>query len=62
MKELLEEITKIQTEKKGEEANCMVSSGQVEQALKKLTDLRLEEALGADVISSISDPQGAQIK
>lgn len=62
MKELLEEVTKIQAEKKGEDVNCLISSSQVEQALKKLTDLKLEESLGADLISSISDPQGTQIK
>nr|XP_015838591.1 PREDICTED: dynactin subunit 2 [Tribolium castaneum] len=62
MKELMEEITKIQAEKKGDDANCLVSSSQVEQALKKLTDLKLEESLGAEVVSSISDPQGTQIK
>lgn len=62
MKELLEEVTKIQSEKKGEEANCLVTGQQVEQALKKLTDLKLEETLGTDIVSSLSDPQGAQIK
>ncbi|KAJ3655673.1 hypothetical protein Zmor_014794 [Zophobas morio] len=62
MKELLEEITKLKNEKTDEEPNCQVSSNQIEQALKKLTDLKLEEALGSEVISSISDPQGTQIK
>ena len=62
MKELLEEITKLKNEKTDEEPNCQVSSNQIEQALKKLTDLKLEEALGSEVVSSISDPQGTQIK
>ena len=62
MKELLEEITKLKNEKTDEEPNCQVSSNQIEQALKKLTDLKLEEALGSEVISSIYDPQGTQIK
>ncbi|RZC32162.1 dynactin subunit 2, partial [Asbolus verrucosus] len=62
MKELLEEVTKLQNDKNGEETSCLITSNQVEQGLKKLTDLKLEESLGADVISSISDPQGTQIK
>lgn len=62
MSELLEEVNNIKKDKKGEEVNCLVSEEQVEQALKKLADLRLEEQLGAEVISSIMDPQGAQIK
>lgn len=62
MNELLEEVNKIKTKKEGEASSCLVSGEQVETALKKLADLRLEETLGANVISSITDPQGAQIK
>ncbi|KAF2903638.1 hypothetical protein ILUMI_02545 [Ignelater luminosus] len=62
MKELLEEVNKIKNDKKGEEANCLVSGEQVQEALNKLLDLRLEESLGAEVVSSITDPQGAQLK
>lgn len=62
MKELLEEINKIKTEKNDDESTCLVSQKQVEEALKKLADLRLEETLGVDVISSLTDPQGALMK
>lgn len=64
MQELFEEVEKARKEVKGEceEAGCLVTGEQVEQALKKLSDLRLEEALGAEVVSSIMDPEGAQLK
>lgn len=62
MSELLDEVNKIKNERKSENVDTLLSEKQVEDALKKLTDLRLEETLGADVISSIMDPQGAQIK
>lgn len=62
MSELLEEIKKIQVKRDEKDINCLVSSEQVEQSLKKLADLKLEDSLGADVVSSITDPQGAQIK
>ncbi|XP_018565584.1 dynactin subunit 2 [Anoplophora glabripennis] len=62
MKELLEEISEAQKNKNGEEMNCLVSTQQVEHSLKTLADLKLEEELGEEIISKISDPQGAQIK
>lgn len=61
MKELLEEVNEIEKQK-DEDVNCLITSQQVEEGLKKLNDLRLEESLGADLISSITDPQGAQLK
>lgn len=61
MKELLEEINETKDKNK-EEINCLVSTQQVEQSLKTLADLKLEEQLGEEIISKISDPQGAQIK
>lgn len=62
MQELLEEIGTIKKDKKNDENSCVVSETQVGDALKKLADLRLEETLGAEVITSIMDPQGSQIK
>ncbi|KRT78149.1 hypothetical protein AMK59_8100 [Oryctes borbonicus] len=62
MSELLDEVKKIQLQKDEKDVNCLVTAEQVEQALKKLADLKLEDSLGADVVSSITDPQGAQVK
>lgn len=64
MKELFEEVNSIKegAKKSGQDVDCLVSKEQVEEALKKLSDLRLEETLGADVVSSITDPEGAQLK
>lgn len=63
MKELFEEVNQIKSQKKESDVNsCLVTGEQVEQALKKLSDLRLEETLGADVISSITNPEGTQLK
>ncbi|KAK4875442.1 hypothetical protein RN001_011864 [Aquatica leii] len=61
MKELFEEVNKLKNEKNVDN-NCLVTGEQVQQALEKLTDLKLEESLGGDLISSIIDPQGAQMK
>ncbi|KAJ8917754.1 hypothetical protein NQ315_005205 [Exocentrus adspersus] len=61
MKELLEEINEA-TKTKEKEVDCLVSTQQVEQSLKTLADLKLEEQLGEEIISKMSDPQGAQIK
>lgn len=60
--EVMEEANKIKSEKKGEDANFLVTTEQVQQALKKLSDIRLEETLGANIMSSIADPEGVQIK
>lgn len=62
MKELLEEVAKIQSEKKDEEISGMVTTAQIEQALWKLNDLKLQESLGVDVMANLSDPEGTQIK
>ncbi|KAJ8985996.1 hypothetical protein NQ317_013880, partial [Molorchus minor] len=62
MKELLEEISELKNSKNEEEINCLVSTEQVEQSLKMLADLKLEETLGEEVVSQISNPQGAQIQ
>ncbi|XP_071050004.1 dynactin subunit 2 [Onthophagus taurus] len=60
MSELLEEINQVKNEKK--EDSCIVNGKQIELNLKKLKDLKLEQSLGADITSSIMDPQGDQIK
>lgn len=62
MKELLEEINETKKNKNEEEINCLISTQQVEQSLRTLADLKLEEELGEEIISKISDPQGAQLK
>lgn len=62
MKELLEEITSLKDNKKDEASNCLISTQQVEESLKKLTDLKLESTLGPDLVSKLADPQGAQLK
>ncbi|KAJ8966978.1 hypothetical protein NQ314_003201 [Rhamnusium bicolor] len=62
MKELLEVINDIKKNKKEEEVNCLVSTQQVEQSLKTLADLKLEDTLGEEIVSRISNPQGTQVK
>ncbi|XP_056647582.1 dynactin subunit 2 [Diorhabda sublineata] len=62
LKEVLEEVNKLKNGKKEESENCLVSSQKVEQALKQLADLKLENTLGEELIQKISDPQGVQIK
>lgn len=62
MKELLEEVHEIQKNKKGEDTSCLISTEKVEQALRKLADLKLEETLGEEIISKMTDPQATQIK
>lgn len=62
MKELLEEINSLSKEKSEDDQGCLVPTDQVEQSLKLLADLKLEESLGGEIISKLSDPEGAQIK
>lgn len=62
MKELLEEISEIQKNKTSEDLTCLVPTEKVEQSLKKLADIKLEETLGEEVIQKLSDPQGIQFK
>lgn len=62
MKELLEEINQIQMNKSTDDPSCLVSTDKVEQSLKKLADLKLEQSLGEEVVQKLSDPQGIQIK
>ncbi|XP_050310118.1 dynactin subunit 2 [Anthonomus grandis grandis] len=62
MNELLEEVNDLNKGKEGDALNCLVPTEQVEQSLKLLADLKLEESLGEELIAKISDPEGAQIK
>lgn len=63
MKELFEEVNSIKEgAKTSESADCLITKEQIEESLKKLSDLRLEETLGADIVSSITDPEGTQLK
>lgn len=62
MKEVLEEVNKFKNVKKDEGDNCLLSSQKIEQALKQLADLKLEDTLGEEIMQKISDPQGAQLK
>lgn len=63
MKELFEEVNAIKdSAKESEELNCLVTKEQVEESLKKLCDLKLEETLGVDIVSTITDPEGTQLK
>lgn len=64
MRELMEEVDKVKNVKDGTmpEDVCLVSEKQVQDSMKKLADLRLEETLGSNAVSSMNDPQGKEIK
>ncbi|XP_076265791.1 dynactin subunit 2 [Rhynchophorus ferrugineus] len=62
MKELLEEMNTLSKEKSEDDQGCLIPTDQVEQSLKLLADLKLEESLGGEIISKLSDPEGTQIK
>ncbi|XP_066260880.1 dynactin subunit 2 [Euwallacea similis] len=62
IKELLEEVNNLGKAKEDEKLDCLVPTDQVEQSLKLLADLKLEETLGEELIAKISDPEGTQIK
>ncbi|XP_066145248.1 dynactin subunit 2 [Euwallacea fornicatus] len=62
IKELLEEVNNLGKSKEDGILDCLVPTDQVEQSLKLLTDLKLEETLGEELIAKISDPEGTQIK
>ncbi|CAG9865452.1 unnamed protein product [Phyllotreta striolata] len=63
MKEVLEEINELKAGK-NEKANenCAVSSQKIEQSIKQLADLKLEDTLGEQIVQKLSDPEGTQIK
>ncbi|KAL1494229.1 hypothetical protein ABEB36_009855 [Hypothenemus hampei] len=62
MKELLEEVNNLSKITEGEKLDCLIPTDQVEQSLKLLADLKLQETLGEELIGKLSDPQGTQIK
>lgn len=63
MKELFEEVNAIKDiGKESDTSSCLVTKEQVEESLKKLSDLKLEETLGVDIVRSITDPEGTQLK
>lgn len=62
MKELLEDVNNLNKDNDDKKLDCLVPTEQVEQSLKLLADLKLEETLGEELIAKISDPEGAQIK
>nr|CAH7758282.1 unnamed protein product [Callosobruchus chinensis] len=57
MRELLVQVKELEKNKKADDANCVVSTTKVEQALKQLADLKLEETLGEEIVAQISDPR-----
>ncbi|GLV35925.1 Dynactin 2 p50 subunit [Carabus blaptoides fortunei] len=63
MKELLEEVSELKSsdETSEQQSSCLVTNTQVDQSLKQLYDLRLEDALGSEIIGNLTDPQGIQI-
>lgn len=63
MKELLEEVNCIKTtnKEKSNFVDCLVTKEQVEESLKKLNDLKLEETLGVNIVSDITNPEGTQL-
>lgn len=49
-------------EKNLENTSSVLLSSQVEEVQKQLTELRLEESLGAELITDLADPQGSQLR
>jgi len=66
MKELLEEITQLKEmakdEKDLEKLSSLLLSSHVEVAQKQLAEVRLEETLGSELMTSLADPQGSQLR
>jgi hypothetical protein len=42
--------------------SSVLLSSQVEVAKKQLAEVRLEETLGTEVMASLADPQGSQLR
>lgn len=65
MKELIEEVAQlkeaVKDEKNLEQTSSVLLSSQVDDAQKQLSELRLEETLGSEIITNLADPQGAQL-
>jgi hypothetical protein len=52
----------VKDEKNLESTSSVLLSSQVEEAKKQLTDLRLQEILGSELITNLADPQGSQLR
>ncbi|KOX71404.1 putative dynactin subunit 2 [Melipona quadrifasciata] len=63
IKELYEEINELKEKSKEEEVKSVADIiSQVQLLEKQLDSLKLEECLGADLVASLSDPQGTRMK
>ncbi|XP_053987382.1 dynactin subunit 2 [Hylaeus volcanicus] len=64
IKELYEEVNELKekTEGEKEEKSIIDIISQVQDLSKQLDSLKLEECLGADVVATLSDPQGTKLK
>lgn len=63
IKELYEEVNDLQEKAKDEDAKSVIDIiSQVQHLEKQLDSLKLEECLGADLIATLSDPQGTRLK
>ncbi|KAK3930173.1 Dynactin subunit 2 [Frankliniella fusca] len=69
MKEFLEEVEALKVEAKGdkkgsadEAAGYKALAANIERAQKQLSEFRLEETLGPELLASLKDPETAQIK
>jgi hypothetical protein len=45
-----------------EKMSSVLLSSQVEVAKQQLAEVRLEETLGSELMSSLADPQGTQLR
>ncbi|XP_059469995.1 dynactin subunit 2 [Neocloeon triangulifer] len=59
--ELGEEINKLKGSAK-EDGSAVPSAVQVQNLMQQLTELRLEEQLGSELVASLADPQGAELR
>ncbi|XP_054288595.1 dynactin subunit 2-like [Macrosteles quadrilineatus] len=64
VKELLDEVANLKETAKDEtnKQSCIVVGRHAQDLVQQLTEMRLEEQLGVELVASLSDPQGAQIK
>ncbi|CAK9823063.1 Dynactin subunit 2 [Anthophora retusa] len=62
IKELYEEVNDLKEKAKDEEVNSVDVISHVQFLEKQLDSLKLEECLGADLVATLSDPQGTRLK
>lgn len=63
IKELYEEVNDLKENVKDEDVKSVIDIiSQVQHLEKQLDSLKLEECLGADLIATLSDPQGTRLK